>query len=318
MIRTKPCANTTNKEDCRRMKKPVSKKLQRTIIAFIFLSPALVIALVFVYYPSLYALRLSFFDWDMISPDQTYVGLDNFVRIFSKGSDFWKSLLRTLEYTVIYIPLSLISGLFLAKILSGIKKYKGFFQSIYFIPSITSISVIAIVWSYIYNPQIGPLQYLLTRLGMVRDMLPQWLNDPRLALPCLAVTGAWQSLGFVTLLFVAGMNNIPRSCTEAAEVDGASSWRIFWQITMPMLSPVTYFVIFMLVIDSFRVFGIVSIMTQGKPVGSTNVLLYYVYQNAFRFFDAGTASASSLVIFLFIFVFMLLQQKLGEKSVFYQ
>lgn len=300
------------------MKNSVTKKLRQTVIAFIILSPALAIALVFVYYPSLYALRLSFFDWDMISPDQTYVGLDNFARIFAKSSDFWKSLLRTLEYTVIYIPLSMTSGLVLARVLSGIKKFKGLFQSIYFIPSITSISVIAIVWSYIYNPQIGPLQHLLTRLGMAREMIPQWLNDPKFALPCLAVTGAWQSLGFVTLLFVAGMNNIPRSYNEAAEVDGASKWTIFWQITMPMLSPVTYFVVFMLVIDSFRVFGIVSIMTQGRPVGSTNVLLYYVYQNAFRFFDAGTASASSLIIFLFILAFMLLQQKLGEKSVFYQ
>ncbi len=300
------------------MKKVDGKKLRRTLTAFLILSPALAIALLFVYYPSLYVLRLSFFDWDMISPEQTWVGLANFSRIFAKNSEFWKSLLRTLKYTAIYIPLSLASGLALACVLSGINKFKGFFQSIYFVPSITSISVIAIVWSYIYNPQIGPLQHFLLRLGMAQESIPQWLNDPKLALISLAITGAWQSLGFVTLLFVAGLNNIPQASSEAAAVDGASKWTIFWKITLPLLSPVTYFVVFMLMLDSFRVFGIVSIMTQGRPVGSTNVLLYYVYQNAFRFFDAGTASASSLMIFLFILTFMLLQQKLGEKNVFYQ
>lgn len=295
-----------------------SKKIKRTLIAFLILSPALAIAIIFIYYPSLYVFRLSFFDWDMISPTQTFVGFGNFVRIFNKESDFWNSLYRTIQYCAIYIPLSMICGLVLANAITGIKRFKGLFQSIYFIPSITSISVVSIVWSFIYNPQIGPLQQLLRNIGIQESMLPQWLNDPQLALPALAVTGAWQSLGFVTLLFVAGLNNISKSYQEAASVDGATRWTIFWKITLPLLSPVTYFVIFMLLIDSFRVFGIVAIMTQGRPLGSTNVLLYHVYQNAFQYFDAGTASASSWVIFIIILSFMLLQKKFGEKSVFYQ
>ncbi len=300
------------------MKNINRKKLRTTLIAFLVLSPALLIAIIFVYYPSLSVLQLSFFDWDMISPDKTPVGLANYASIFAPGSEFWNSLLRTLEYGLIYIPLSLISGLMLAKLLTGVKRFEGFFQSIYFIPSVTSISVIAIIWSYIYNPQIGPLQHLLTQLGIPAEMIPNWLSDPRFALSSLAVTSAWQSLGLVTLLFVAGLNNIPQSIYDAADVDGTSGWIKFWKITLPLLSPTTYFVFFMLIIDSFRVFGIVSIMTRGRPVGSTNVLLYYVYQNAFQYFDAGIASAASMVIFLFIMVFMIFQQKLGEKSVFYQ
>lgn len=294
------------------------KKARQSLTAFLFLAPGFTIAVLFIYYPSLYVFRLSFFDWDMISPQQIFVGLHNFARIFSKGSDFWNSLFRTLEYSIIYIPLSMVSGLMLASALTHINRLKGFFQSIYFIPSITSISVISIVWSYIYNPQIGPLQQFLRNIGIQEHMLPQWLNDPVLALPALAVTGAWQSLGFVTLLFVAGFNNISKTFQEAAAVDGASRWTIFWKITLPLLSPVTYFVVFMLLIDSFRVFGIVAIMTKGRPVGSTNVLLYYVYQNAFQYFDAGKASASSWIIFVIILAFMLLQKKLGERSVFYQ
>lgn len=294
------------------------KKLKRTIIALVLLSPALAIAIVFIYYPSLYVFRLSFFDWDMISPIQTFVGFENFKRIFTKNSDFWNSLYRTIQYCAIYIPLSMTSGLVLARAITNIKKLRGFFQSVYFIPSITSISVVSIVWSYIYNPQIGPIQQFLRNIGVNESMLPQWLNDPQLALPALAIVGAWQSSGFVTLLFVAGLNNISKTYQEAASVDGASRWTIFWKITLPLLSPVTYFVIFMLLIDSFRVFGIVAIMTQGRPLGSTNVLLYYVYQNAFQYFDAGKASATSWIIFVIILVFMFLQKKFGEKSVFYQ
>jgi multiple sugar transport system permease protein len=300
------------------MNAPLRRKLQRSLVAYLILAPALAIALLFVYYPSLYVLRLSFFDWDLISPTQTFVGFGNYLRLFAQGSDFWGSLFRTLEYCAIYIPLSMAFGLALASVLTRIKFLRGFFQSVFFIPSITSISVVSVVWSFIYNPQIGPLNQFLAHIGVPAASIPQWLNDPNLALPALAITSAWQSLGFITLLFVAGLNNIPRSYYEAAAVDGATPWSNFWKITLPLLSPVTYFVVFMLLIDSFRVFGIVAIMTQGRPLGSTNVLLYYVYKSAFQFFDAGKASASSWIIFMIIMVATLLQKNLGEKSVTYQ
>lgn len=301
-----------------KLKLRVGKKLGRSITAYFILLPALLIAAMFVYYPSLYVLRLSFFDWDMISPTQTFVGLLNYSKLFAAKSDFWPSLLRTLEYSAIYIPLSMLCGLLLASALTRIRFLRGFFQSVFFVPSVTSISVVSVVWSFIYNPQIGPLNRLLADIGIPAAYIPQWLNDPNLALPALALTGVWQSLGFTTLLFIAGLNNIPTAYREAASVDGASAWAQFWRITLPLLSPVTYFTLFMLLIDSFRVFGIVAIMTQGRPLGSTNVLLYYVYRNAFQFFDAGTASASSWIIFMIIMIFMLIQQKMGEKSVFYQ
>jgi multiple sugar transport system permease protein len=294
------------------------KKLKRSLTAYILLLPALFIAILFVYYPSVYVLRLSFFDWDMISPTQTFVGLQNYTHLFAVKSDFWPSLFRTLEYSVIYIPLSMICGLFLATLLTHIKFLKGFFQSVFFIPSVTSVSVVSVVWSFIFNPQIGPLNQFLANIGISEAHIPQWLNDPNLALPTLAMIGVWQSLGFTTLLFIAGLNNIPSDYREAAAVDGASKWYQFWKITLPLLSPVTYFTLFMLLIDSFRVFAIVAIMTQGRPMGTTNVLLYYVYKNAFQYFDAGKASASSWIIFTIIMIFMLIQQKLGEKNVFYQ
>jgi len=294
------------------------RKLRTTFIAYALLAPALIIALVFTYYPALYVIRLGFFKWDLISPTQEFVGLANFQRLFALDSEFWSSLLRTLEYGAIYIPLSIVVGLGLAVALTRVKFLRGFFQSLYFVPSVTSIAVVSIVWSLIYNPQIGPLNRALTLLGVPAASLPQWLNDPDLAIPALAVMGVWQSMGFVTLLFIAGLRNIPTIYYDAAAVDGAKGWDVFWRITFPLLSPVFFFVIFMLLINSFRVFGAVAIMTRGRPLGSTNVLLYMIYENAFRFFDAGLASAASLVVFVIILIFVILQTKLGERSVFYQ
>jgi len=297
---------------------PARQKILNTLMAYFLLSPALLITLVFVYLPSVYVLRLSFYDWDLLSPTQVYVGINNFLRLFSLESEFWPSLFRTLEYGAVYLPLSVILGLCLALALTKIRILQGFFQSLYFLPSVTSIAVLSVVWSLIYNPQVGPLNRILQLLGVQASNLPQWLNDPDLAIPALAVMGIWQTLGFVTLLFIAGLANIPKVYYDAAYVDGAGRWSAFWKITFPLLSPVLYFVIFMLLINSFRVFGAVAIMTRGRPLGSTNVLLYFVYQQAFRFFDAGLASAASWTVFIIILLFVFLQTKLGERRVFYQ
>jgi len=295
-----------------------NKKLKTTLIAFVLLGPALIISLVFTYYPALYVIRLSFMDWNLINPDQVYVGLDNFQRLFAAGSEFWPSLYHTLEYGAIYICLSIFLGLCFSLALNKIRFFQGFFQSLYFIPSVTSIAVVSIVWSLIYNPQVGLLNQTLTLLGVERGSLPQWLNDPDLAIPALAVMGVWQSMGFITLLFIAGLKNIPGIYYDAAKVDGEKNWQQFRYITLPLLSPVLFFVAFMQLINSFRVFGAVAIMTKGRPLGTTNVLLYYIYKNAFKFFDAGLASAASLVVFVIILGFVLLQNRLGERSVFYQ
>ena len=296
----------------------VKKKWKRTLQAFLLVGPALVIALVFVYYPAAYILRLSFFEWDLISPQQTYVGLDNYKTVLEPGSDFWESLLITLKYGIMYIAFSLTVGMLLALALDRIKFLNNFFQSLFFVPSVTSISVVAVVWSLIFNPQIGPLNKILTGLGVSSASLPQWFNDPNLALPALAVIGSWQSLGFITLLLLAGLRNIPTTYYEAAAVDGANKWKSFWKITLPLLSPVLFFVIFMLIINSFQVFGAVSIMTQGRPLGSTNVVLYYIYQQGFRFFNAGIASTVSWIVFMVLLAIYMLQSKLGERNVFYQ
>lgn len=293
-----------------------TKKMQ-TKRALALIMPALIVALLFIYVPSVYVFFLSFKDWDMISPVKTDVGFANYIRLFSKESGFAYSLSRTLLYTAIFIPVTLGLSLFVANKLVKLKKNRGFYQALFFIPSVTSISVISLVWSYLFNPQIGPINAFLLKIGIPLDALPQWLNSSKLALTTLAIIGVWQNLGFMTLLLVAGLQNIPRTNYEAAEIDGASRRTVFWKITIPLLSPVLYYVLFMLIINSFKMFDIVSIMTKGKPQNSTNVLLYYVYQRSFQFWDAGLGAAASWIIFLILLVIFLLQQRFGEKNVHY-
>jgi len=296
----------------------VKRKVKRTLQAFLLLSPALAVALIFIYYPAIYTLKLSFFDWDLISPEKVFVGTGNYHEILAFGSDFWKSVLITMKYSLIYTLASILLGMVIATALNKTKFLNRFFQSLYFIPSVTSISVISVVWSLIFNPQIGPLNQFMEKLGVPAAALPQWLNDPQLAIIVLALIGIWQSLGYTSLLLLAGLRNIPGIFYEAAAIDGADQWQILFYITIPLLSPILFFVIFMLTINSFQVFAIVSIMTQGRPLGSTNVVLYYIYQEGFRFFHAGTASAASAILFMIIFFTFMLQKKLGERNVFYQ
>ncbi len=293
-------------------------KKKQTLHALLLILPAIAVVLMFTYAPSIYVFFLSFKDWDMISPVKTNVGIQNYIRLFSKASGFWNSFARTLLYTVIFIPCTLFLSLFVATRIVRLDKNRGLFQSLFFIPSVTSISVISLVWSYLFNPQIGPINAILSKLGVSQSIMPQWLNSTRIALPTIAIIGIWQNLGFMTLLFISGLQNIPKTYYEAAEIDGAPRSAIFRRITWPLLSPVTYYVLFMLIINSFKMFDIISIMTKGKPQGSTNVLLYFVYQQGFQFFDAGLASAASWIIFVVLLGLFFLQQKLGEKNVHYQ
>lgn len=281
-------------------------------------APAFLIVLIFTYIPSVYVLGLSFFDWDLISPTATFTGLTNYARLFSRDAGFWNAFLRTLQYTVLFIPLTLCVSLFIAIRVTRAKHHASTFQTLFFIPSVTSISVIALIWSYLFNPQIGPVNSLLKSLGIPDTFLPQWLNSTTLALPTIALIGVWQNMGFMVLLFISGLNNIPRTYYEAAAIDGATRWKEFRSITWPLLGPVTYYVLFMLMINSFKVFDIVSIMTKGRPQGSTSVLLYYIYQQAFQFFDAGLSAAASWLVFLVLMGLFLVQQKLGERNVHYQ
>lgn len=292
--------------------------LRSTITALLLLSPAILIAGLFVYYPAITVLDLSLRSWDLLSPTRPFVGAANYRALFAPESPFWNSLVRTLEYGVIYGPLCFATALAVALATEKQRRQRKLIRTLVFIPSVTSIAVIAVVWSLLYNPQVGPINGALRALGIPEARLPVWLNAPASAIPSLAIMGAWQSVGLVTVLFSTGLAAIPRTYYDVAAVDGASPWTVARRVTLPLLSPVLLFAVFILLVNAFRVFDAVAIMTKGRPLDSTNVLLYMIYRQGFQYFDAGFAAAASVVVFALVMAVAVAQISLGERFVYYR
>lgn len=278
--------------------------------AFGFLAPSLVHFLVFVVLPVGFSLYISLTRWDLLTPMQ-FVGLTNFKELFFNDSLFWLSLRNTAYFVVLTVPPTIALGLLLAMAMSQRIRGIAFFRSIYFIPHISSMVAVAMVWRWIYNYNFGILNTLLEFLGLpVFD----WLGDPKLAMPSVAIMSVWKGLGWAMLIYLAGLQNIPPQFYEAAEIDGANAWQRFVYITWPLLTPTTFFILVMSLIGAFQVFDQVYMMTGGGPSHATTVYNYYLFQNAFRFFKMGYAAAMAWILFIIIAVITYLQMKfLGEN-----
>lgn len=278
------------------------------------LLPALVIYGVFFIFPFLFTCYLSFMQWDLISPDMQAVGWQNYQKLFA-DKVFWISLANTAVYVVVTVPVSMLLGLGLAVLVEGAGRYRELYRFLLFIPVVASLAVTSFVWMLLMNPTNGLLNGLLAYLGIAG---PNWLNDPWWALPSLMLIGVWKALGYNMVLYIAGLKSIDKRLYEAAELDGAGRWKRFTAITLPLLSPVHFFVLIVSIIHSFQLFTTVHIMTHGAPNNATNVLVYEVWQEAFQFFDIGKASALSMVMFLLVLVVTVWQIRLSESKVHYQ
>ncbi|HEV8308383.1 MAG TPA: sugar ABC transporter permease [Methylomirabilota bacterium] len=267
------------------------------------LSPALGFFGLFVGFPIVYAFYLSFHEWNMMSPEPTWVGLDNYAALL-RDETFIRSLVQTAVFTVgitgCLVVFSLATALLLDQKLKQIRLYR----TIYYLPAVTSVVAVGIVWLWIFDPQYGLLNQVLRGLGVAG---PRWLADTRLALGCLVVTAAWRNVGYFATIFLAGLQGIDTMYYEAARIDGAGAWGCFRRITWPLLRPTTLFVVVMSVILSFQVFALVYVMTGGGPDGATSVVVFYLYQQAFTYFRMGYAAAIGYVLFGAIFVLTLLQ-----------
>jgi multiple sugar transport system permease protein len=281
--------------------------------ALLFLSPTLLVFSVFIVFPVLFSFYLSFHKWNMFSSDQTFVGLENYSRILHTP-EFWDVLKNTLYYTVGTIPLNIVASLAVAIWLNNNIKGKKLLRTAFFAPVVMSSVAAAVIWRWVYEPNFGLLNYLL---GLVGIPAVNWLNDPTAAMFALIMMGTWKTFGVNMVLFSAGLQGIPTHYYEAAEIDGAGRWHRFWHITVPLLSPTTFFILIMSVISSFQVFDTVYVLTSGGPLGSTKVLVFYLYENAFKFFEMGYASAVAYVMFAFIFGLTLLQIKSMKGNVHY-
>lgn len=280
--------------------------------AVIFLSPNFIVFLTFILLPVIASFGLSFTQWDLLGSIQ-WVGLGNYQQLIS-DQVFWKVFWNTIYYTIGTVPLGIIIALLLAIALNQPIKGIKLFRAAYFLPVIASNVAVAVVWQWLYNPEFGLLNYLLGLIGIDG---PAWLSSTTWAMPAVIATSIWKGLGFNMLLFLAGLQGIPETYYEAAEIDGAGWWVKFKNVTIPLLSPTTFFVVVMSIINSFQVFDQIYIMTAGGPARSTSVLVHYLYQNAFEYFKMGYASTIAYVLFFLVFIVTMIQLRHSKSWVVY-
>jgi len=289
------------------------RKLTNWLAFLGFTAPNFILLAVFTFWPIAYSLYLSFFRWNMIAPVKTFVGLENYARML-KDPVFWQVLRNTgvLAAGTVFIKLSI--ALFLAVLLNQKIRGRNAYRAIVFSPTFTTSVAIAMVWGWILDPYYGLLKLPLHWLGL---RSPNWLLDPQWALPGVMIVVIWAGIGYDMVIFLAGLQGIPIDLYEAARVDGASRWSLFWRITFPLLSPTTFFLLVISIVGAFKAFDIVAVMTGGGPLNSSNVYVYYLYQNAFRWFKAGYASALAMVLFVIILVITVIQVRLSRRWVHY-
>lgn len=289
------------------------RAVKRALVGYTFLTPASVIMLCFIFIPVGMAFYLSLFNWDLISP-KTFVGFRNYVRIFN-SRDFYIAVRNTLYFVGVQLPLDFCISLGIALLLNQKIRGLSIYRTIFFTPVVTSTVAVSAVWMWLYDPFDGLFNYLLSLIGLGPY---RWLNDPKMAMLSVIIMTVWKGLGYNVVLFLAGLQNIEPSLYEAAAIDGARPFQQFRYITLPQLSPTMYFVLIMGVINSFKVFTQIDVMTPGGgPLKSTLVVVYLIYQQAFNSFRFGEASALSVLLSGFILLLTVLQRVFLEKRVHY-
>jgi ABC-type sugar transport system permease subunit len=292
----------------------VSKR-KNTIDAWLFLLPNFIGFLVFTVFAIGFSLWISMHRWDLFS-SPTFTGLSNFVRLLTDDRDFKRALLNTLYFAVGIVPLGTAASLCLALLANRGLKGMTFFRTVMYLPSVSSTIAVGIVWIWLLDPQFGVVNYALRSIGLASP--PNWLGSVLWAKPALILMHIWQYAGYYMIIFLAGLQGVPEQLYEAAVLDGASSWQKFWRITLPLLSPTTFFVIVMKMIGVFNIFEQPFIMTGGGPSGSTETIVYYIYSNAFEWFNMGYASAVAWVLFILVFGVTLIQFKYQGRWVNYE
>lgn len=283
-----------------------------TFLAFV--APNLVIFAVFTYWPILYSGYLSLTKWDFLAPRPLFIGLDNYLRLF-RDEAFWRVLKNTLTYSISVVLIAQFLAFLLALFLN--KKLPGqpLFRTIAFTPHITTTAAAALVFVLLLDPQLGPLSAIYKVLGVQG---PRWLSNNTLALWAIIMVGIWKEIGFSSVFFLAGLQSINPDYYEAARVDGASTLDILRHITLPLMTPVIFFLMVSGFIQAMKAFDVVAIMTEGGPVyPASATYVYHLYQLAFRNFRAGYASALALLFFVVIIVITIIQLRLSEKWVHY-
>ena len=270
-----------------------SLRLRNTLTGWSFIAPNFIGFAVLTLVPVVTLFYYAFTDWNVFG-GATFTGLDNFRRMIHDDA-FWTSFWNTVYYAALHIPLTLVLSLALALLLNRRLRGVAFFRTAAFFPYITSIVAIAVVWNTLFSPQFGPINQFLRLIGI--DNPPGWTASATWSMPAVIIVGTWREVGYYMLLFLAGLQTIPRELYEAARMDGANAWNQFRNVTLPSLRPTTFFVTIILTIGSFKVFDLILVMTQGGPGTSTLVLSQFIYKKGFQENQFGYASAVALVLF---------------------
>nr|WP_309099026.1 sugar ABC transporter permease [Fredinandcohnia onubensis] len=292
----------------KKSKYQTSLKKRNRLIGYSFLLPNILGFLAFIFLPVIASFFMSFTSWNGFGKIE-FIGLENYLRLF-EDADFKISLVNTILFTLISVPVTLFLSLLIAVALNKGMRLVKVFRTAVFLPYVTSTIAVAAVWQLIFNPTAGPVNGFLSNLGF--DNLPGWFSSPDWALVSVSIVYIWHSVGYYMIIFLAGLQGIPEDVYEAADIDGASSISKFFKITMPMLSPIMFFTSIIAIINSFKVFDFVYALTGGGPGRSTQVLVYDIYTTAFKEYEYGYASAMAYILFLLILIFTTLNY-LGQR-----
>ncbi len=278
----------------------------------VFIAPSFALLLVFTVLPIVAAAGLSLFKWDLLTPPE-YQGVGNFVEL-ARDAEFRAALWHTIVFIIGYLPLVTAAGLGLALLLNRPGRRAGAWRVAFFMPVVSAWVAVALMWKWMLNSRFGVINWLL---GLVGIEGPAWLFERGWAMVSVIAASVWKDAGFVMILFLAGLQAIPREYREAASVDGANRWQAFWKVTFPLLTPTVFLVLVILLINSFQVFEQVWILTGGGPLGSTTVVVERIVRHAFTFGRMGYAAAMSWVLFAIIFSVTLIQTRLQRRWVHY-
>ena len=284
-------------------------------VAWWFVAPALLVIGLFFVVPVVAALAMSVTDFDIYAladfSNLRFIGLANYAELLQRPL-FWKALGNTLYFVGVGVPLSLAASLGAALLLnSRLARFAAFFRTALFAPVVTTIVAVAVIWRYLLGTRYGLLNYALGAVGVPAI---DWLGDPRFAMPAIILFAVWKNFGYNMVILLAGLQAIPRELYEAARIDGASAVRQFRYVTLPMLAPILTLVAIMTVAGYFQLFAEPYVMTQGGPLQSTTSVLYFMYEEGFKWWNLGTASAVAFMLFLLIFAVTLVQMRAARRS----
>jgi multiple sugar transport system permease protein/sn-glycerol 3-phosphate transport system permease protein len=277
------------------------------------IGPNLTLFAIFTYWPLIYNFYLSFVRWNFLRPRMPFVWFNNYIDVFT-DRQFWLIMLNTLTFTVCSVGFTLLLGLALALLINQPLRYRNTARAVLFSPVVMSGAVVAVVWSYIFDPRYGLVEQLLGFAGVAS---PDWLGDPFWAMPAVILVYVWKNVGYAVVIYLAGLQGIPRELYDAARVDGAGATDRFWHVTLPGLSPVAFFLSITSLLACFQSFDIVKVLTDGGPAIATTTLIYHLYDLGFVSYDAGQAGVMAMVLFGLMLLLTMIQLRYVEQRVSY-